>query len=171
MRDMLSALAQAMEDPEFVAAMERMARAFPDYRARLPHIPYAYSRTQLAKTPRYEVVAMQWAGGAVSPIHDHGTSRCWVLMLDGTLEVENFVREPGDDAVVVQSVKSLTLHPGDLDYVSGPHELHRVHNGSPASAFSLQLYADPIQSYTIFDPQTRSSRLSVATCDLELILD
>jgi predicted metal-dependent enzyme (double-stranded beta helix superfamily) len=160
------ALTRATNDAEFAAAMERFACRFLEYRDRLPAIPRAYSRTRLLLTPRFEIVAMNWTAGAVSPIHDHGASRCWVLMLEGTLEVENFARDVTPRSV--HASERLTLRQGDLDHRLGPTELHRVANPAAQSAFSLQLYAAPIATYSIFDPKTYQERIVPAICDLEI---
>jgi len=164
-------LTRAMGNPEFTAAMERAALAFVKYRSLLPTIPYAYTRTHLIETPHYEIVAMQWAAGSVSPIHDHGDSRCWVLLLEGTLDVHNFERQDdGSGDVAMRDTGTFTLKAGDVDARYGPAELHRVVNSSTESAFSLQLYANPILSYNVFDEHARTSRSVAAVCDLRLDL-
>src|SRR5262249_25156892 len=134
---------------------------------------YAYTRTRLIETPYYEVVAMQWSPGSVSPIHDHGLSRCWVLMMEGNLEVENFEREgdPAETPVSLHGTGRITLSPGDLDHRLVPKERHRVSNPRGDAAFSLQLYADRITEYRIVDEHSRQSRLVSAVTDLELPLD
>ena len=168
--DLTQTLADSMGE-EFAGAMRRFADGFADYRDRLPRIPYAYSRTRLAATSAYEVVAMNWAPKAVSPIHDHGASRCWVLMLEGTLGVENFsCADPSNDGLVeLVAAERLLLRPQDLDHRLGPAELHRVTNPSDdAYAYSLQVYAAPLSTYSIVDARTRTRRLVTAVCDLEL---
>jgi predicted metal-dependent enzyme (double-stranded beta helix superfamily) len=158
-----------MGDDEFVAAMERYVQSFPSYRERLPLIPYAYTRTRLLRKPRYEVVVMRWSPGSTSPIHDHGNSRCWVLMLEGALQVENYERD--DDAgelVTLRPTGRIALGPGDIDYRGGNTELHRVHNVSNEMAYSLQLYSEPIERYAVVDAHSRQSRIVTASYDLEL---
>jgi predicted metal-dependent enzyme (double-stranded beta helix superfamily) len=165
------ALAATLKDEEFAAAMERFAGAFDSYRERLPHIPYAYTRTRLFRAPHYEIVVMQWSAGSTSPIHDHGESRCWVLMLEGALEIDNFERDDPDDAseiVALRETGSLVIKAGEIDHRLTPRELHRVHNRTKDSAYSLQLYAAPIETYTVVDAHSRQSRTVTALCDLEL---
>jgi cysteine dioxygenase len=166
-------LTRALGDPEYVSAMQRAAVAFPQYRSQLPAIPYAYTRTRLIERPQFEIVAMQWAAGSVSPIHDHGASRCWVLMLEGTLDVENFERdlETRTTDVSIRPSGTLKLKAYDIDSRYGPTELHRVVNSSPQSAYSLQLYANPITTYNVFDEHARTSRVVTASCDLHIDLD
>ena len=167
-------LSQALGDDEYVAAMQRAALAFSNYRSQLPVIPYAYTRTRLIERPHFEVVVMQWAAGSVSPIHDHGDSRCWVLMLEGALDVENFERDleaAGTHLVSMRPNGTLSLQADDIDSRNGPHELHRVVNSSSESAYSLQLYANPITTYNVFDEHTNTSRVVAATCDLIIDLE
>ena len=166
----LRALADAMRDDEFVAAMERFVAEFPSYRPQLPLIPYSYTRTRLERCDRYEVVAMRWSPGSTSPIHDHGESRCWVLMLEGALEVENFEPEGehANDAISLRETGKLSLRAGDLDYRFGPKELHRVRNAGDEPAYSLQLYAAPIDHYRVVDGHTLATRIVTAAYDLEL---
>lgn len=163
-------LSRAMGDDEFSRTMERFALRFADYRDVLPLIPYAYTRTRLFLTPRFEVVAMRWAPGSLSPVHDHGNSRCWVLMLEGALEVENFEREDdrSNGLATLGATGRLSLRAGDVDFRGGPTELHRVRNAGDAMAYSLQLYCEPIESYTVVDASNQS-RIVTATCDLELL--
>lgn len=164
-------LAQAMGDDEFLDAMQRYARRFASYRDRLPLIPYAYTRTQLLRLPRYEIVVMRWSPGSISPIHDHGSSDCWVLMMEGALEVENFNRDDDGSSAVVElrPAEKISLGLGDVDHRGGPKELHRVRNATEAMAYTLQLYSEPIHSYTVVDVHSRQSRIVTATCDLELL--
>lgn len=171
--DLTQTLAGVMGE-EFATAMRRFADAFASYRELLPRIPHAYSRTRLAATPAYEVVAMNWAPQSVSPIHDHGASRCWVLMLEGSLDVENFScadparRGPAE----LIPAERLTLRPGDLDHRLGPSELHRVTNPDDERyAYSLQLYAAPLSTYSIVDAATKTRRIVTAAFDLHLGFD
>ena len=165
-------LADVMGDGEFSCAMERFANTFAEYRARLPLVPRAYSRTRLAITPEYEIVAMNWAALSVSPIHDHGASRCWVLMLEGTLDVQNYTCDTAElDAEVVRlrEAERLDLRAGDVDHRLAPTELHLVRNPSASdSAFSLQLYARPLGTYSIVDARSSRRRLVSAVCELDL---
>jgi hypothetical protein len=165
-------LERVLEDAERRASMERCANAFSDYRGRLPAIPYAYSRTRLITKPEYELVVMQWSPGSVSPIHDHGRSRCWALMLSGTLEVQNFEidDEPGSSPVILRGTETIVLRHGDVDHRLTPRELHRVRNAGAEPAYSLQLYAEPIISYTIVDAHSREARTVTATHDLVIDL-
>jgi len=165
-------LADVMGDGEFARAMERYADAFPAYRSRLPLIPLAHSRSRLTKTPAFEVIAMNWAPQSSSPIHDHGLSRCWVLMLEGRLDVQNYVcasADVGAGVVRLRKTEHLELVAGDVDHRLLPTELHYVHNPSRSDcAYSLQVYARPLEAYGIVDERTQHRRNVAAICDLDL---
>lgn len=171
MSDGMDRLAQAMGDDEFLDAMQRYAQLFASYRDRLPLIPYAYTRTQLLRRPHFEIVVMRWSPGSISPIHDHGASDCWVLMMEGALEVENFDRDDDGGRAVVElhPAEKISLGLGDVDHRGGPTELHRVRNATEDMAYTLQLYAEPIHTYTVVDAHSRQSRIVTAACDLELL--
>lgn len=161
-----------MGDGEFSRVMHRFARAFGDYRDRLPLVPRTYSRTRLVICDDYEVIAMNWAARSVSPIHDHGISRCWVFVLDGELDVQNYTCDSGDVGapfVHVRPAERLALRPGDLDHRLAPTELHRVHNPSHThSAFTLQLYAAPLGTYSVVDVHSMQRREVHPVCDLDV---
>src|ERR1700730_6446847 len=57
----------------------------------------AYTRTCAYRDREFEVLLLNWAAGAASPIHDHGGQRCWMLVLSGKLQVDDYVRlDEGD---------------------------------------------------------------------------
>lgn len=145
-----------MHDARLIAAMKAGVTDFARYRNALPHIPSGYTRTLLKKAADFELVAMRWAGGSMSPIHDHGRSRCWVVVLEGSLHVESFDRL--DDGTTefarLGPAQAQTLHAGGLDYRLTWRELHRVRNASPASAYSLQVYAAAQDEYIVVDETT-----------------
>ena len=150
-------LAATMHEPSFADAMRRGVFAFDRYRVTMPHIPRAYSRTLLARTDEYELVSIHWAPGCVSAIHDHGASRCWVVLLEGTLEIDNFDRlDDGAEIARIHHASSATMRQGQLDHRLNWRELHRVRNTARASAYSLQLYAAPLTQYTIVNERTHA---------------
>jgi predicted metal-dependent enzyme (double-stranded beta helix superfamily) len=161
-------LLDATASERFASVLHAGWRRFQEYRDQLPLIPYAYTRTRLLHAPDFEIIAMQWAPLSQSPIHDHGTSRCWVIVLEGELEVENFER---DASGIVTPTDRATQPAGTIDHRLGPSELHRVRNNASVSAYTLQLYAAPLSTYAIFDEHKQTDRIVTAICDNELPLD
>ncbi len=149
-------LENKMPHSAFAAAMREGIERFEHYRAALVPIPLSYTRTLLRRTDDFELVAMLWAAGSASPIHDHGDSRCWVVVLEGDLEVENYDRLDDGTTEMARLEKSMrnTIASGVLDHRANWRELHRVCNLSDASVYSLQLYAAPQTDFTIVDERT-----------------
>ena len=149
-------LEQSMENSRFVEAMRSGIAQFAKYRSTIPHVARGYTRTLLSKTTEFELVAMQWAPGSVSPIHDHGNSRCWVAILEGALDVENYDRLDDGFSPIADLRHTFDVHliPGQLDHRLNWRELHRVRNSMPESTFSLQLYAAPQVDYTVVDHES-----------------
>lgn len=153
-------LERSIANRTFTDALLTGIANFERYRAAMPLIPGSYARTLLRKTGDFELVAMQWAAGAQSPIHDHGDSRCWVVVLEGVLDVDNYERL--DDGLSpharIAPASQMRLAPQQLDHRFDWRELHRVRNATPQSVYSLQLYAGPQTEYTVIDEATMLCR-------------
>ena len=112
-----------------------------------------YTRTCAYQDRRFEILLLNWTPGAASPIHDHGGQHCWMYVLDGRLEVEDYVRlDPADlpgYAHVEQSGARL-LEAGESDLRSGRFDLHRVAATGKEPAVSLHVYAAPLRQYLIY---------------------
>jgi cysteine dioxygenase len=118
----------------------------------------SYTRTCAYRDARFEVLLLNWAPGAVSPIHDHGDQHCWMIVLDGRLEVEDFVRLdcgeiPGYAQVEARGGR--TLQAGEMDTRSGRFDLHRVATAAGSRAVSLHVYSGPLRRYMVYDDLAR----------------
>ncbi len=164
-------LEEAIRHPEMIEAMLRGVNGFAHYRTLLPAIPYAYTRTLLLKRPDFELVAMQWSPGSVSELHDHGDARCWVAVVEGAIDVENFERrDVGAPRAELSYTSSLRLAAGSTDHRLNSRELHRVRNTGETSAYSLQIYSPEIGEYRVFDANDGSYTMAVAHYDSVLNL-
>jgi cysteine dioxygenase len=116
-----------------------------------------YTRTCAYRDDGFEVLLLNWAVGAASAIHDHGDQDCWMLVLSGSLRVDDFVRlDPGGvrGYAHVEARSSRTLSPGGLDTRGGRFDLHRV-SAPDAAAVSLHVYAAPLREYLVYDALQR----------------
>lgn len=156
MIDVLEArLHEAMSNRAMVDAMLRGMAHFDRYRASLPLLPGGYTRTLLQKTGDFELVGMHWAPGSLSAIHDHGDSRCWVVVMEGMLDVDNYDRhDDGGLQADLTHGSSIEVVRGDLDHRLNRRELHKVRNTRDCSAYSLQLYSPSLTEYTVVNEQT-----------------
>jgi cysteine dioxygenase len=117
-----------------------------------------YTRTCAFRNADFELLLLNWAPGAASLIHDHGGQHCWMYVVDGKLDVEDFVRlDPGDvpGYARVEWRDSRRLEAGAMDLRSGRFDLHRVSAASGTGAVSLHVYAGPLEQFLVYDEAER----------------
>ena len=149
---------------------ELLLRSIGDWPAGDPLVSKAggYTRTCAYRGAQFEVLLLNWAPGAVSAIHDHGDQHCWMIVLNGRLEVEDYTRlDAGDVAgyAHVEPCGGSLLEPGEMDLRSGRFDLHRVAATADAPAVSLHVYSGPLRSYLIYDELARRCDLARGTYD------
>ncbi|HYL27492.1 MAG TPA: cysteine dioxygenase family protein [Candidatus Nitrosotalea sp.] len=130
-----------------------------------------YTRTCAYRGAQFEVLLLNWAPGAVSAIHDHGGQHCWMIVLDGRLEVEDYTRlDPGEvpGYAHVEARGCSRLEPGEMDLRSGRFDLHRVAATNDAPAISLHVYAGPLRSYLIYEELARRCETARGSYDAVL---
>jgi|SRR5580698_1070920 predicted metal-dependent enzyme (double-stranded beta helix superfamily) len=128
----------------------------------------AYTRTCAYRDESVEVLLLNWAAGAASALHDHGDQHCWMLVLDGMLQVDDYVRLDAANiagAARVEARDSRMLAPGGLDLRSGRFDLHRVAATPEARAVSLHVYAGPLRKFLVYDEATRRCEAALGTYD------
>jgi predicted metal-dependent enzyme (double-stranded beta helix superfamily) len=130
-----------------------------------------YTRTCAYRGAQFEVLLLNWAPGAVSAIHDHGDQHCWMVVLDGRLEVDDYVRlDPGDvqGYAHVEARGSRLLESGGMDLRSGRFDLHKVTNVGRIGAVTLHLYSGPLRSFLVYDEAARRCESARGTYDAVL---
>jgi cysteine dioxygenase len=130
--------------------------------------PGGYSRSCVYANGRFEVLLLNWAAGAVSPLHDHGGQHCWMQVLDGQLLVDDYLRidageRPGFARVEAQGSRLMAA--GDLDLRSGRFDLHRVSALPGVRALSLHIYAAPLNQFFVYDEVTQRCQAVQSTYD------
>jgi cysteine dioxygenase len=118
----------------------------------------AYTRTCAYRGAQFEVLLLNWAPGSVSAIHDHGDQHCWMMLLDGRLHVDDYVRLDSGQTPGYAEVEPCgyrVLEPGELDVRAGRFDLHRVAAPHDAGAVSLHLYSGPLRNFLIYDEPAR----------------
>lgn len=117
----------------------------------------AYTRTCAYCDDGFEVLLLNWAPGASSAIHDHGDQDCWMLVLSGSLQVDDYVRlDPGTERgyAHIRAQSSCILEAGGLDSRAGRFDLHRV-TAPAVPTVSLHVYSAPLCEYLIYDELAR----------------
>lgn len=150
----LRALGGVPQPVKVAAALREMPldlRSLEPYRS---WAPQRYTRNLIARTDAFEVIALCWAPGARSQIHDHADSDCAFVVLEGAIACENFrlALAPGGPGARRELHRAGTriLGPGDLDVRSGHLSVHRV-AASGGAATTLHVYAKPIDACLTYD--------------------
>ena len=133
--------------------------------------PGAYTRSCAYRDEGFEVLVLNWARGAASPIHDHGNQHCWMMVLEGGLQVDDYVRlDPGDRPgyAYVEPRGSRVLEAGDMDLRSGRFDLHRVKAAEGSTAVSLHVYAAPLRDFFTYDESAWRCQVAFGTYDAML---
>jgi len=129
-----------------------------------------YTRTLIHSTPQFEVVLMHWMPCSATRIHDHGGSRCWFAVANGSMAIQNFRRcDSAADAQYarIAAEASLELGLSEVDYRKDEIDLHRCSTGEH-SAVTLHLYARPLERFCVYD--AASGRISPATSHYDAVL-
>jgi len=115
-----------------------------------------YARRELYRSDDhgYCVVAMTWAPGQGTPIHDHCGMWCVEGVWSGALEVVQYERMADDgDHYRFQPVGSIQAGPGSAGSLIPPHEYHTIRNPSDDTvAVSLHIYSGNMTHCAIFQP-------------------
>lgn len=130
--------------------------------------PKSYTRTSLYGDERFEVLLLNWSPGAASALHDHGDQHCWLLVLEGRLEIADYTRLdagelPGHSRVEARGTR--TLARGGLDLRSGRFDLHRVTATPDAPAVSLHVYSRPLRTFLVYDELAQRCELAYGNYD------
>jgi predicted metal-dependent enzyme (double-stranded beta helix superfamily) len=117
-----------------------------------------HAGTMLARCPQFELVAMSWAPGAATPVHDHGDAAAYLVVLRGELAVDDYiiVRRDAPGLARIAPTGSRALHRGQVDIRASSLDLRRLRAAKPA--ISLHLYAGPLQTLTVYDESDGSYR-------------
>ncbi len=119
--------------------------------------PHQYARNRIVRTDSFELLALCWEPGQITPIHDHAGSDGWVHCLQGQIEEVRFqCHLSNDGAARVERGDVLRAKPGDMTYINDDIAWHTVGNPTLERAVSLHLYSDPIDSCQYFDAGSRT---------------
>ena len=116
-----------------------------------------YARRELYRSPRhgYSVVAMTWAPGQGTPVHDHSGLWCVEGVWDGELEIVQYeLLERDGERYRFRAAGGIHAGPGSAGSLIPPHEYHTIRNASSdAIAISLHIYKAEMACCSKFHPQ------------------
>jgi predicted metal-dependent enzyme (double-stranded beta helix superfamily) len=110
--------------------------------------PDQYTRNLIYKSPEFELLLIAWPAGQAAPIHGHEGEKCWARVEKGELCFTNYCEIPEGDSF---RLKTVSTRVGDLGYLDGPADIHKVENTSNRLAVTLHLYSRPFDACYIYD--------------------
>ncbi|MGH8049086.1 MAG: cysteine dioxygenase [Arenimonas sp.] len=116
-----------------------------------------YARRELHACPKsgISVVAMTWAPGQGTPIHDHCGLWCVEGVWQGHLEIVRYeLEESNGDLYRFSMHETLTAGTGTAGSLLPPHEYHTIRNPNEKQiAISLHIYQAAMNDCATFEPQ------------------
>ena len=120
-----------------------------------------YARRELYTSPEhgYSVIAMTWAPGQGTKIHDHSGMWCVEGVWQGRLEITQYeLAERDDERYRFIPVSTIEAGTGSAGSLIPPHEYHTIHNPSDqAIAVSLHVYQRTMVRCGVYSPEADDS--------------
>ncbi len=134
--------------------MEERVLHLPECVFRCP--PDHYARRLIHRDPErgYTILAMSWAPGQATPIHDHSGMWCVEAVWNGQIEVVQY-------ELTAQQEEHFRLEPrttmragiGSAGSLIPPHEYHTIANpGSRETAITIHIYSGEMNRCNVFEP-------------------
>ena len=168
-RKLIDAIDYAVSQPDTAALTSSLRGSLCQFMSsgevRLPDcvfVPCAehYARRELYRSEEhgYCVVAMTWAPGQGTPIHDHDGMWCVEGVWHGALDIEKYdLLEQVDQRYHFTAIGSIQANAGSAGSLIPPHEYHSIRNpSSDTVTISLHVYAGPMLRCAVFQPLTGS---------------
>ena len=106
-----------------------------------------YQRNVIKRTDHYELVAICWKPGQITPIHDHRGSDCAFIILEGISTEKTF--EVNDSGSAVHMSTRL-YKPGEVCAADEP-DIHQVVNEHDLELVNLHIYTPPLSEFKIYE--------------------
>jgi len=111
-----------------------------------------YTRNLICRTEDFELLALCWEPGQITPIHDHADSEGWMYGLAGEVEEVRYRCEtPEGGPARVTRIEDGRVGVGKVAHINDDIAWHTVGNPTGERAVSLHLYSPPIDSCRWYD--------------------
>lgn len=122
-------------------------------------IPGHYARRELYRSAEhgYGVIAMTWAPGQGTKIHDHYGMWCVEGVWSGDIEITQYdLAERNDTEFRFIECGTITGNTGSAGCLIPPHEYHTIRNASDRDvAVSVHIYEQPMTCCGVFEQSNR----------------
>ena len=132
------------------------ARANADWRDFALFDAATYTRNLITRNAWFEMLLLCWNHGQSSPIHNHAGQNCWMAVLDGEIEEQQFDSPCADPSECAVRGAPRVFVPGKVAYINDDIALHRVRPRAGQVGVSLHVYSRPIDVCNVYDESTGS---------------
>jgi cysteine dioxygenase len=113
-----------------------------------------YARNTVLLNDRCELVVICWQPGQMSAVHDHGSSHCLYLVVEGTMVEERYTLRDGKP--VPQDERSFGK--GDITIAAGD-SVHRINNRGSSPLVTVHIYSPPLgANMKLYTPIPRKAK-------------
>lgn len=115
----------------------------------------SYTRTLIYRDDRFQVIALGWGVGHVTPVHDHAGQRCWMMIERGRLRISDYRWKEGAGPPRLLNEEVVGGEPGRL-HVDTCACVHQIANPEAweQPAVSLHVYSRPFSSCGVYCLET-----------------
>ena len=114
-----------------------------------------YGRNLVYRTEFFELAVLTWLPGHRTPIHDHASQRCWMMIESGELVFKNYETPSSPRAKLRTISEAQKVKAGTQLYIDDDIGIHAITNASQKPAVSIHLYAGPIEKCSIYNEVTK----------------
>jgi cysteine dioxygenase len=136
--------------------LSEYAREHADWRDFALFDSATYTRNLIARNTWFEMLLLCWNKGQSSPIHNHAGQNCWMAVLEGEIEEQQFDSPSAGRRECSLKGASKVFAPGKVAFINDDIALHRVSPRAGGVGVSLHVYSRPIDVCNVYDESTGS---------------
>ena len=155
-RPLLAELERDPKGPGIARILSAYAREHADWRDFALFDPGVYTRNLIARNAWFEMLLLCWDKGQSSPIHNHAGQNCWMSVLDGEIEEQQFDGPSPERRGCAVRGASKVFVPGKVAFINDDIALHRVRPRAGNAGVSLHVYSRPIDVCNVYDETSGS---------------
>lgn len=122
---------------------------------------HSYTRNIVTRNQNYDLLIMCWQKAQFSAIHNHGTSKCWMTVLQGQMQEKLYEVTPSNPQnrppISVKQVADRIHSPGKTTCLKDRHIWHSLQVLRP-KAITLHLYSPSLSHFSVYDAEVNLVR-------------
>lgn len=114
-----------------------------------------YARNTVLLNAQCELVVICWEPGQMSAVHDHGSSYCLYLVVEGVMVEERYRLRDGKP----EPVDERSFRRGDITIAAGD-SVHRINNRGENRLVTVHIYSPPLgPQMKLYTPIPRKAKV------------